>query len=428
MDGSPRIARLVVADRSGTVLGITDRRPVEVPWWPETIAVHDAFDDVLDDGAAIVRLLSARSLTAERIDIDRTNGPNPASETGTGWLVTYLAQRKADEINESTVAALQPCPPAVVEELLAEASPHRMPWATFGGPAADVEWANNELRSQGLTPTTPARQHKTWNLSSVWEIPHEDGAAWLKTTAPFGQHEPAVLRLLHKHPVPAVLAAEGHRQLLAGLPGVDGFQATLAERLAIVDTLVDIQLATTDLIDAALNAGIPDRRTAALAAELHRRLDKLGPDATRLTANIEDRLGAMDRCGLPAVLVHGDAHPGNARIGVDPPVIFDWSDAFVGNPIWDLRRVIDGADSDDRHVCRHWLQRWADALPGADPWLAAELGAPLAPLLAAATYQLFLDEIEPSEHVYHRADVGAEIRIAAERTLPERSTEPRLAE
>lgn len=423
MDGSPRIARLVVADRFGTVLGITDHRPVEVPWWPETISVYDAFNDVLDEGAAIVRLLSA-----ERIDVDRTDGPNPASDTGTGWLVTYLVQQAAEEITDSAIASLDRCPPAVLQELLAEASPHRMPWATFGGPAADVEWASNELRSQGLTPTPPARQHKTWNLSSVWEISHEDGAAWLKTTAPFGRHEPAVLRLLQPHPVAHVLAAEGHRQLLAALPGIDGFQATLDERLAIVDTLVDIQLATTDLIDEALTLGIPDRRTPALAAEFHHRLDKLGPDATRLTADIEDRLGALDRCGLPAVIVHADAHPGNARIGVDPPVIFDWSDAFIGNPIWDLRRVIDGADSDDRQVCDHWLQRWADAIPGSDPWLAAELSAPLAPLLAAATYQLFVDEIEPSEQIYHRADVQAEIRIAAERTLPARSTGPRLAE
>ncbi|MGI9616428.1 MAG: aminoglycoside phosphotransferase family protein [Acidimicrobiales bacterium] len=422
MDGSPRSARLVVADRSGTVLGITHQRRVDVPWWPETVSVLDAFNDVLREGAAIVRLL-----TAERRSNDRIDGHEASPDTETGWLVTYLAQA-ADEVSDSAIAALQPCPAAVLEELLAEASRHRMPWATVGGPAADAEWASSELRSQGLTPTTPARQHKTWNLSSVWEVPHEDGAAWLKTTPSFGRHETEVLRLLHRHPVPRVLAAEGHRQLLAALPGIDGFQATLAERLSIVDALVDIQLATADLVDEALTVGIPDRRTPALAAEVHHRLDKLGSDATRLTADLEDRLGALDRCGLPAVIVHADAHPGNARIGVDPPVIFDWSDAFVGNPIWDLRRVIDSADNDDRQVCDHWLRRWADAVPGADPWLAAELSAPLAPLLAAATYQLFVDEIEPSEHIYHRADVQAEIRAAAERTLPERSTGPRLAE
>lgn len=420
MDGSPRTAVLVVADRSGAVVGVSDPRPVDSPWWPETQSLLDTFVDVLDERAMIVRLLAAeRAETAEA-----------------GWVVTYLAQRGSDRTTSD--APLHPIDEAAVAGWLDSRNDLRMPWAELGGPSADLGWASAELAALGYEVSGVPRQHKTWNLSSVWEMPLGAEAAWLKTTAPFGRHEAAVLRLLAGHRVPRLLADDGHRQLLEAMPGRDGFGATVAEQLPIVDALVDLQLASVDMVDDAIAAAVPDRRRPALTAELRGLLDRLLPefDATsgRLTVeeaesighlndDIDARLAALDECGLPTVIVHGDAHPGNARVGVDP-VIFDWSDAFVGNPIWDLRRVLSGGDNARRRVREHWLQRWADAVPGSDPWRAAEVSAPLSPLLAASTYQCFVDGIEPSERIYHRDDVWSELRLAATAvTLPGRSPE-----
>ncbi len=416
MDGSPRRARLVVADGSGAVVGVTDARAVDVPWWPEAQSMLEAFADVLGGGAAIVRLVEAERSTE-------------------GWTVTYLAQRGAvgGAGPASPSTAVRSLDDTEIAALLGPTSELRMPWAELGGPAADVDWALVELAAAGATPSGRPRQHKTWNLSSVWELPLVDRsgvetAAWLKTVAPFGQHESAVLRLLAGHPVPHVLAADGHRQLLADLPGVDGFGATVAEQTAIVDSLVDIQLASADLVDDALAAGVPDRRSPALVDELRRSLSPLRVDVARLIDRVAPQLPAIEACGLPTVIVHGDAHPGNARIGVDRPVIFDWSDAFVGNPIWDLRRVVAGRDPTQRQVRDHWLGRWATAFPGSDPQRAAELSAPVAPLLAAAIYQGFVEGIEPSERIYHRADVWSELDAAVEWGLPGGSTGSKLPE
>jgi len=48
--------------------------------------------------------------------------------------------------------------------------------------------------------------------------------------------------------------------------------------------------------------------------------------------------------------------------------------------------------------------RGRDAVPGCDPDRARDLLAPVAALQLAAVYQMFLDNIEPSERVYHAAD------------------------
>lgn len=48
---------------------------------------------------------------------------------------------------------------------------------------------------------------------------------------------------------------------------------------------------------------------------------------------------------------------------------------------------------------------WADPVPGFDADPARELLAPFAALRQAVIYQSFLENIDPSERVYHRGDV-----------------------
>ena len=57
-----------------------------------------------------------------------------------------------------------------------------------------------------------------------------------------------------------------------------------------------------------------------------------------------------------------------------------------------------------RQVRAHWLQQWSEAIPGSDPARASVLLAPVAAAKHAVIYRSFLDNIEPSEQPYHRAD------------------------
>ncbi len=133
---------------------------------------------------------------------------------------------------------------------------------------------------------------------------------------------------------------------------------------------------------------------------------------SRLLGTAEDRAKAIDECGLPDSLVHGDAHPGNARLGTEPPVWFDWGDSRVGNPLLDLA-VLETAPDCRRLLEQHWLAAWARAVPGSEPGRAWKLLRPLAVLRTALVYQTFLDNIEPSERVYHISAVGPALEQAA---------------
>ncbi len=118
-------------------------------------------------------------------------------------------------------------------------------------------------------------------------------------------------------------------------------------------------------------------------------------------------------CGIPDTFVHGDFHPGNVRWSDGRPVILDWGDVGVGHPLLDLPAFIERAGDQAQTLHARWMQRWAEAVPGGDPARAAELLAPVAQMRQAIIYQRFLDGIEESERVYHRADVPERLEAVA---------------
>jgi Ser/Thr protein kinase RdoA (MazF antagonist) len=73
-----------------------------------------------------------------------------------------------------------------------------------------------------------------------------------------------------------------------------------------------------------------------------RRRDRCGRAAlhnavlTRLLEDYGTTTAEIDDCGLPPVLVHGDAHAGNGRTGTREPVWFDWGDSTLGHLLLDL--------------------------------------------------------------------------------------------
>jgi aminoglycoside phosphotransferase (APT) family kinase protein len=62
----------------------------------------------------------------------------------------------------------------------------------------------------------------------------------------------------------------------------------------------------------------------------------------------------------PAALCHGDLHPGNVVLGTDGPMIVDWFDAGLGDPVADIARttLLIAPDTDGAAPPRH--------LPGGD--------------------------------------------------------------
>ena len=373
----------VVLDRPRGVLP-----PVTVAsaWWPDVEPVVAALRERFGLDVTVLRLLG-----------------------GDGDDVTYLG-----ELSEPSASArwLSPWSGSLPDD------DRRLPYARPGGPAADLAWAAGHVTLAGAPV-----QVKTWNLSSIWRLPTTEGTVWLKHVPGFFAHEPLVLAALGPDaPVPRLVAGELGRSLLADVPGHDCWAATETQRAAMVDALVDVQRWSQPRLGDLLPLGLPDWRAEPfllLAADVVGR-DAPADDAGvlhRLVDDLPARFAALAECGLPDVLVHGDFHPGNVRWSGDAPVFLDWGDCGVGHPLLDLPAFLERAGEATERLRRRWLRRWSAAVPGSDPARAAALIAPLAALRQAIIYRGFLDGIEASEHVYHRADVplwlGRAARLAA---------------
>ncbi len=385
----PRRATLVLSTPDGDLLGCLPELAVETPWWHDAAPVVEAARATFDIEITLIRLLDS--------ELPRPHGGG----------VTYLAEVEG-LLAPATADLLQPGPPALHDE------PLRPRWARPGGPGLDLAWAEETLCRRRLERVGPARQVRTWNLSSIWELPLRDGSAWLKVVPPFFAHEGDILRRLQDGPVPHLLGHDGDRILMAGIPGEDRYDAALPELLEMLSLLVAIQAEWLDRADDLLAMRLPDWRGPALAQAIRTLAGRRGDDLSdgdrvgldRLVEGLAARLAALAGTGIPDTLVHGDAHPGNVRGRPGSLTLLDWGDCGVGHPLLDLEAFLDRIPADAVPAVRgRWLDEWRARVPGSDPDRAAVILAPLAAARQALIYQAFVDGIEPVERRHHDADV-----------------------
>jgi aminoglycoside phosphotransferase (APT) family kinase protein len=190
----------------------------------------------------------------------------------------------------------------------------------------------------------------------------------------------------------------------------------------MVDILVRLQQASFARVKELLALGLPDWRAQPLIAAIIDVVDRTQDELTvddratlgAFVRELPARLDALADCGLPDSLVHGDFHSGNFRGDGRTLTLLDWGDSGVGHPLLDQPAFL--APIAERHredVKTHWLRRWREAVAGCDPDRAAALLAPVTAARQAVIYRKFLDNIEPAEHPYHRADPARWLHRAA---------------
>ena len=384
-------------------LGAVGPFPVSVPWWSEVEPVVAYLRGVLGVPVLVLRLLMVEG-----------------GEGGRDGHVTY-----------HVAAFRRPAPgllagPRVDQAALTGPEELRSPWARVEGIREVLSWASGTLGTAGRRVTGPAVQRKTWNLAALFRLPTGEGPVWLKTTPRFAADEASVIAALaHVDPalVPPVIGAGPRRILLEHLPGEDCWDASPQIITSAVQRLAATQAALANH-PASLPPGLPDRRTPGIAGQIRALLD--GPVAGELTARevaaargLLNRFPLLDECGLPDTIVHGDFHPGNWRSDGGLPVIVDFADAYVGNPVLDGLRACDFLPAAKRPAAaRAWIDAWASLIPGCQPARALRIAEPLAHLTYAVRYQEFLDGIEPSERIYHLGDPAVAVRAALRSATP----------
>lgn len=392
-----RVVTLVLVRSDGTVVGALPSFSVGTPWWPDVADVVETCSVIHGVRVTILRLLDATAAEPHG---------------GMGGRVTYLA-----EFDGVAPAAMRPWTAPLPDD------PLRARWARPGGPATDLAWADEQLSAAGRSRQRPAVQMKTWNLSSIWRLPTRDGDVWLKAVPPFFAHEGAVIHALAAPTLPPLITFDDlGRTLLEDVHGVDQYRAPTERHAVMIDALVALQAGTIDRVDEILRAGAPDWRAApfALAAADVVERGSGGLDAEerrtldRLVASLNGRFRALADCGIPDTFVHGDFHTGNVRWTNAGPVIFDWGDCGVGNPLLDLPPFDRNLAAEHRPAARaRWIEQWTAHVPGSDAARAVTLIEPIAVLRLAIIYQRFLDGIEQTERRYHETDVPEQLREAA---------------
>ncbi|MFF3439201.1 phosphotransferase family protein [Streptosporangium sp. NPDC002721] len=397
----------------GEWLGTVGPFPVADPWWAEVGSVVAHLEGVLGTPVVVLRLVDAE---------DRGRGPR---EGHTTYHVEALGPPATGPASLRPGTPDAAGRPSALEDLTGPVA-HRAEWAKASGVRAALGWARTALREAGRPAEGPARQVRTWNLAGLFRIPTGPGPVWLKITPGFAADEARAIGMLAAEDpglVPAVVAADtpNRRVLLEHVPGGGCHDAPREIVAGAVSRLARAQAAHAARGDGRPD-GLLDRTPEVMAALVGGLLDgEAGGDldtgelrlAHRLAGRLPSLIAALESCGLPRTLVHGDFHPGNWVSGPRGPVVLDLADSHYGHPALDGLRPRDFLPADRWEAAADaWCATWAASVPGCDPARALILAEPLQHLAYALRYQEFLDNIELSERRYHEGDPAQAVRAA----------------
>jgi Phosphotransferase enzyme family len=290
----------------------------------------------------------------------------------------------------------------------------RPPWSRSGWFARASAWMKTELAAAGRPAQGPVQPVQLWALSGILRTDTSGGRVFLKAVPAFFSHEPAVTRLLAQafpNDVPSVLAVEPAEgwlllddfgDLTVGESGNDDLWEDSLGRL------VAMQRAFVGRGDDLLAFGCPERPMSALPDQLAEVLEhpptlesgRSPSDRRRIVAAVAQLVAEIEDIEMPSTLVHGDFHPWNVALVDARPVIFDWSDAALGNPLCDLVTWFKEIKEPERRD-RFWsayIDAWAPMM--APDWLRDHRDAALT--LGAAyqiiSYVWLLRAVEPANH------------------------------
>jgi aminoglycoside phosphotransferase (APT) family kinase protein len=132
---------------------------------------------------------------------------------------------------------------------------------------------------------------------------------------------------------------------------------------------------------------------AYLTSEEQEQLGRLAPRLREMC----DELAAL---GVSHALVHGDLHPGNVAVQDGNHLFFDWTDACIAHPFFDLvtlkgdaEELLEGAGSWAR-VRDAYLSLWTDYAPLETLQQVWKVAEPLGYLHQAVSYQHIVAVLE----------------------------------
>jgi Ser/Thr protein kinase RdoA (MazF antagonist) len=337
-------------------------------------------------------------------------------------------------LDDADPAALAPGELAAdVERWLAEQRGAPMPearpaWARPGWLAEASRWVQEASETRGLRPTGRVELVEQWPISSVLRLETEGGRVFFKAVFSTFRHEPAVTRALaESHPalVPEILAVDEERGwfLMRELRGTELGDLEVGRWSEGLRAIARIHLAWAEREAELFALGAHDRTLTSLARDIGDSLgaiDMPAADQSRLARarpELERLLRDLVDSGLPHTLVHGDLHPWNVMVNGDGLRLFDWSDACVSYPLFDLPIFLERVDDEVARgsMLEAYLACWSDAIPARELERLYTLSRPLAEAHHAISYARINDALEPDDRWWFAEEPARRLRSALDR-------------
>ena len=293
-----------------------------------------------------------------------------------------------------------------------EVPEERSPWSRPSWVVDVRAWLEREVSKLGRS-LRGIEQVKHWSISSVLRIETDGPDLYFKVSArlPLFVEEASVTAMLaERFPgyVPAPLAVEPARGwfLMPEFDDLIGWQPPLEVHEELFRRYAGLQRRSVGLTAELLADGCLDRRLGVLEAQVDPLLDdpgaiaRLTPDEAtelrRLAPTLKEACRRLAGCGLPDTLVHGDLHPGNvARIDGEL-AYFDWTDACIAHPFFDLHSLQWQQDEETRAALLDaYLGAWEGVESPERLRKAAALAAVVTPLHHAVSYRTIVANLEP---------------------------------
>jgi aminoglycoside phosphotransferase (APT) family kinase protein len=113
---------------------------------------------------------------------------------------------------------------------------------------------------------------------------------------------------------------------------------------------------------------------------------------------LQSILDELDSLPIPPALLHGDLHTGNVAIRDGKIQFFDWTDAAVSHPFFDLDVVFTADDPAERKILENaYLLPWQQIYPAGEVQRAFRLARVVFGLYHAISYQYILNNLEESD-------------------------------
>jgi len=291
-----------------------------------------------------------------------------------------------------------------------ESNGTRAPWEAPGWQMQAEAWITTEMANLG-EPVHSIQPLRKWCISVVERVETNTRPVIFKATLdlPLFVNEGCVmmgLAQLYPDHIPAPLAIDIQRNwmLMEDLGQPIGRDAPLEKKADLFSVMARIQIDSSRRIDSLIQMGCIDRRIPWLQAHL----DGLLVDVVTLSLltqteredlrgelpRLKSLLAELDALPIPPSLIHGDLHTGNVALQDEKIQIFDWTDAAISHPFFDLDVIFSAEDSSEREaLAAVYLSAWERLFPASLVRHAFEIARVVYGLYHAVSYQYILNNL-----------------------------------